>query len=159
MRHQVGLKLLSTVRRPDSRVGVRIQAQQGWCFICRLRRDRDPGFTAEPVSFMPCCAVQGRTTFLDQPSLVMVIGTPSRASPKTSPVTLARQPKAHLATAHPCSSPSAPRKAASPRFSAEISDSLEPTTSGPYRFYHFGLRPRRTPSAFAYRCNPPSNRG
>jgi hypothetical protein len=31
---------LSTVRRPASRIGVRIQAQQGWCFICRLPRCR-----------------------------------------------------------------------------------------------------------------------
>jgi hypothetical protein len=31
---------LSTVRRPASRVGVRTQAQQGWCFIGRLRAYR-----------------------------------------------------------------------------------------------------------------------
>jgi hypothetical protein len=42
---------LSTVRRPDSRVGVRTQAQQGWCFIGRLRRYRGTLFTASQLRY------------------------------------------------------------------------------------------------------------
>ena len=42
---------LSTVRRPDSRVGVRIQAQQGWCFKERLGQRRDVGFTASHLRY------------------------------------------------------------------------------------------------------------
>jgi hypothetical protein len=42
---------LSTVHRPDSRVGVRTQARQGWCFSDRLDRRRNVRFIASQLHY------------------------------------------------------------------------------------------------------------